>query len=77
MEVNADMRFSTGDEEDLIRCFPDSAEQIARSMEMTGLQGKLHQAVQTAIARARECSQRSRLVAKIGEVDSADETPPK
>ena len=75
MEVKADMRFSTKDEGNLIRFFPDSHEQIARSMEMTGLRGKLEEVVQAAIARARECSQRSHQAAKTGEVD-ADESPP-
>ena len=37
----------------------DSAEQIAHSIDMTGLHGKIDQAFQTAIARARGRQQRS------------------
>lgn len=72
------MRFSTKDKGNLIRFFPDSAEQIARSMEMTGLQDKLHEVFQVAIARARGHSQRScQAAASTGEVDSVDDAPPK
>ena len=75
MEVKADMRFSTKDEGKLIRFFPDSPEQIALSVETTGLRDKLHQAVQAAITRTRQ--QRSCQAAKTGEADSADESPAK
>ena len=74
LEVNTDMWFATKDKGNLIRFLPDSREQIASSIEMVGLRGKLDQAVQAAIARARGHSQRSRQVAiKTPEVDSADE----
>jgi len=51
--VNTDMGSSEKVERSLTRFFPDSAEQIARSMEMLGLQDKLHEAFRAAIARAR------------------------
>jgi len=70
------MRFRTKDDDNYIQFMPDSPEQIARSIEMTGLKGKLHQAVHAAIARARD-SQRSCQAAKTGEVDPADEPPSK
>ncbi len=38
---------------------PDSAEQIARSIEVAGVRDKLDQAFRTAIARVREHPQRS------------------
>ncbi len=55
--MNTDMGFSKKDERDLIRFFADSAEQIARSMEMLGLQNHLLNAFEVAIATARRSQQ--------------------
>ena len=59
MEVNPVTRFFRRDKRSHPEFLADSAEQIAHSIDMTGLRGKIDRAVQTAIARARWCSQRS------------------
>ncbi len=71
------MRFSTRDKRNHPEFLPDSAEQIARSIDMIGLRGKLDQACQAAIARASGRSQRSRQAAinETREVDSTDDAP--
>jgi hypothetical protein len=49
----------------------DSPEQIAESIDRTGLRGKLEQAVQAAIARARG-SQQNSVEPAVNEVREAD-----
>ena len=57
----------------------DSAEQIAESMDKTGLQDKIDQAFEAAIARARGHPQRScqSAIKESKKVDSRDDTSPK
>ena len=62
MQVNPDMRFLKQGRRCHPEFLPDSAEQIAHSIDMTGLRGNIAQAFQAAIARARR-----RIKARLGE----------
>jgi len=53
VQVNPDMRFLKQGRRCHPEFLPDSAEQIAHSIDMTGLRGNIAQAFQAAIARAR------------------------
>ena len=51
------MRFSTQDKRNPLQFLPDSPEQIAESIDRTGLRDKLNEVFQAAIARAKENQQ--------------------
>ena len=59
VEVNPDTRFFRRDKRSHPEFLADSAEQIAESIDRTGWRGKLEQAFQVAIARARGSRQKS------------------
>jgi len=69
------MQFFRGSKRNDLEFLSDSAEQIARSINMTGLRTKIDQAFQTAIARAGGYPQRSLgpAVNETREVDARDD----
>jgi len=71
VEVNPDMRFLKQGKRSHLEFSVDSAEQIAESIDMTGLRGKIAQAFEAAIARARGSRRKSSAptINRTGEVD--------
>ncbi len=59
MEINPGMRLFRRGRTRRPEFLPDSPEQIARSINLTGLRTEIDQAVRAAIARAREQPRKS------------------
>ena len=77
MEINPDMRFLMQGKRSHLEFLPDSAEQLAHSIDATGLRDKSTQAFQAAIARARRPGENSSqaVINETKEVDTADDAP--